>query len=86
MAKNRAVLQKLMLMSFIAILIHQFEEYGFPGSEPAFTNMVMQPSDTPDRYHLNQNSAMIVNVLITYTVLLYLYFFPKLSDWGLLRF
>jgi hypothetical protein len=47
------VLRKLMLMSFIAILIHQFEEYGFPGGEPAIANMVMQPSDTPDRYPLN---------------------------------
>lgn len=54
------VLQILLLMSFIAILIHQFEEYGLPGGEPAITNMVMQPSDTPDRYPLNQNSAMVM--------------------------
>jgi len=78
-----AVLQKLMLMSFIAILIHQFEEYGFPGGEPAITNMVMQPSDTPDRYPLNQNSAMIVNVLITYTVYLMPVFFSKVIWLGL---
>ena len=42
--------------------LHEFEEYGWPGGEPAIMNKVIQPSDRPDRYPLNQNSAMIVNV------------------------
>lgn len=80
---SMSVLQILLLMSFIAILIHQFEEYGFPGGEPAITNMVMQPNDTPDRYPLNQNSAMITNVLIAYTVYLIPIFLPNIIWLGL---
>ncbi|MEN6291714.1 MAG: HXXEE domain-containing protein [Methanobacterium sp.] len=80
---SMSVLQILMLLNFIAILIHQFEEYGFPGGEPAITNMVMQPSDKPDRYPLNQNSAMIGNVLITYTVYLIPVFLPNIIWLGL---
>ncbi len=77
------VLARIQLMSFIAILAHQYEEYGFPGGEPAITNMVMQPSDLPDRYPLNQNSAMIGNVLITYTMYLLPVFLPQVIWLGL---
>lgn len=77
------VLARIQLMSFIAILVHQYEEYGFPGGEPAVTNMVMQPSDLPDRYPLNQNSAMIGNVLVAYTVYLLPVFFPHVIWLGL---
>lgn len=28
------VIQRLVLLNLIALLIHQFEEYGFPGGEP----------------------------------------------------
>lgn len=64
------VLVRLQLMSFIAILVHQYEEYGIPGGEPAIMNIALRNSDIPDRYPLNQNSAMITNVLVTYTVYL----------------
>ena len=77
------MLVRIQLMSFIAILVHQYEEYGFPGGEPAITNMVMQPSDLPDRYPLNQNSAMIGNVLVTYTVYLLPVFLPQVIWLGL---
>src|SRR5207245_2575099 len=58
-------------------------EYGWPGGEPAIMNMVLQPSDAPDRYPLNQNSAMLVNVLITYGFYLVPVFFPKVIWLGL---
>lgn len=77
------MLVRLMLISFIAMLVHQYEEYGFPGGEPAITNLVMQPSDLPDRYPLNQNSAMIGNVLLTYIVYLLPVFFPRVIWLGL---
>jgi hypothetical protein len=70
------ILQRLLFMNFIALLIHQYEEYGFPGGEPAIMNMVIQPSDTPDRYPLNQNSAMIINILAAYLFYLLPVFFP----------
>jgi hypothetical protein len=59
------VLSRIQLMSFIAIFVHQYEAYGFPGGEPAITNMVMQPSNLTDCYPLNQNSAIIGNVYLT---------------------
>ncbi len=80
---NFNVLARLQLMSFIAILVHQFEEYGFPGGEPSIMNIVMQNSDIPDRYPLNQNSAMVTNVLVTYTVYLIPVFLPNTIWLGL---
>jgi Protein of unknown function with HXXEE motif len=55
-------LQRLLLAGFALVPLHEFEEYGWPGGEPAIMNKVIQPSGRPDRYPLNQNSAMIVNV------------------------
>ena len=76
-------LVRLNLMSFIAILVHQFEEYRLPGGEPAIMNMALQNSDIPDRYPLNQNSAMITNVLVTYVVYLLPVFLPNVIWLGL---
>ncbi|MBX7108088.1 MAG: HXXEE domain-containing protein [Chitinophagales bacterium] len=80
---DMVVLQRLLFMNFIALLIHQYEEYGFPGGEPAIMNMVIQPSDTPDRYPLNQNSAMIINVLAAYFFYLIPVFFPDMIWLGI---
>jgi hypothetical protein len=71
---NRSSL--LLLLNFAAILIHQFEEYGWPGGESAILNMVLQPSDDPDRFPLNQNSAMLINTLAAYGFYLVPVFFP----------
>ena len=78
------MLVRLQLISFIAILVHQFEEYGWPGGEPAIMNIVLQNSDIPDRYPLNQFSAMLTNVIVTYTVYLLPVFFPKVIWLGLM--
>ncbi|MGH2578831.1 MAG: hypothetical protein ACRDG9_13955, partial [Actinomycetota bacterium] len=34
------VLQRLLLMNFIVVLLHQFEEYSWPGGFPAVANQV----------------------------------------------
>ena len=78
------MLVRLQLMSFAAILIHQFEEYGFPGGEPAIMNIVLQNSDIPDRYPLNQFSAMAINVLAAYTCYLIPVFLPNVIWLGLM--
>lgn len=78
-----SVLVRLQLMSFIAILVHQFEEYGWPGGEPAIMNIVLQRSDIPDHYPLNRFSAMFTNVLIAYTMYLLPVFFPDVIWLGL---
>lgn len=70
------VLLKLALFNYIVIFWHQFEEYRFPGGEPAITNLASQPSSdgAADRYPLNQNNAMVMNVLASCI----LYFLPVL--------
>lgn len=46
-------------------------------------NIVLQNSYIPDRYPLNQLSAMIVNVFFSYVVYLLPVFFPKIIWLGL---
>ena len=53
---------KLLLLNFMTICIHTFEEFGFPGGEPAIMNIALRPSDPPSNcYPINQNNAMITN-------------------------
>jgi len=77
------MLQRLLIMNFAALLIHQFEEYGFPGGEPAIMNIVLQNSDMPDRYPLNQLSAMVGNVIAAYPFYLLPVFLPNVIWLGL---
>lgn len=76
--QSLAVVQRLAVLNLMALMIHQFEEYGFPGGEPMIMNYVLQGSSIPDRYPLNQFSAMFTNVFVG--VLLYglPVFFPQM--------
>lgn len=65
-----SILLRLNTISFIAMLVHQFEEYSFPGGEPMIMNRVLQGSDIPERYPLNQFSAMFTNVFFSYVIYL----------------
>ncbi|HEY3899745.1 MAG TPA: HXXEE domain-containing protein [Chthoniobacter sp.] len=76
-------LQQLLLLNFIVVLLHQFEEYGWPGGFPAVANIVMLRSDRPDRYPLNQQSSMVANLLFAYVFYLLPVFFPKMIWLGL---
>jgi hypothetical protein len=78
-----AFLQKLLLLNFIVVLLHQFEEYSWPGGFPAVSNIVLFSSETPDRYPLNQNSSMVANVSFAYGFYLVPVFFPNLLWFGL---
>src|SRR5919106_4550975 len=71
-------LQKLLLLNFIVILIHQFEEYSWPGGFPAIANLVLMPR--LDRYMgpLNQNSSMVTNLIFAYGFYLLPVFFPNM--------
>ena len=81
--ESMSFLQIVLLLNFIVILIHQFEEYGLPGGEPTIMNTVLQQSPTPDRYPLNQNSAMVTNVVTAYLFYLLPVFFPNIVWLGL---
>ncbi len=54
--------QILMWLSLVTLFIHQFEEYRFPGYFPGMLNTVMFKSEMPDRFPLNMNTALIINV------------------------
>lgn len=81
--EEMSALLRLNTVSFIAMLIHQFEEYGFPGGEPMIMNRVLQGSDIPDRFPLNQFSAMLTNVLFSYVIYLLPVLFPEIIWLGI---
>lgn len=57
-------IQNLLWLSLISLLFHQFEEYRFPGNFPIMLNTVIFSSKKPDRYPLNSQSALLINVFI----------------------
>ena len=78
-----SVLLRCNTISFIAILLHQFEEYGFPGGECMIFNRVLMGSECPDRYPLNQFSAMLTNCIFTYGIYLLPLLFPNVIWLGI---
>ncbi|MGA2503411.1 MAG: HXXEE domain-containing protein [Anaerolineales bacterium] len=54
----------LLWISLISLFLHQFEEYRYPGYFPGMMNTVMFSSQQPDRYPLNPNTALIINILV----------------------
>jgi hypothetical protein len=75
------VLSRVSLINFIGLLLHQAEEYGWPGGAPCFMNKYMRGGD--ERYPLNQLSAMIVNVTLVYVCYLLPVFLPDVMWLGL---
>ena len=78
-------LQKLLILNFIVVLLHQFEEYSWPGGFPAVANKVFIPSLKLDRFMnpLNQNSSMVANLIFAYVFYLLPVFFPSVIWLGL---
>lgn len=62
--------QLLMWLSLASLFFHQVEEYRFPGTFPGMINRKMFHSDRPDRYPLNTNTAMLINVGMGWTLYL----------------
>jgi hypothetical protein len=75
---------KILTLSFMALLVHQFEEYAFPGGFPAVMNAAwMGEKEVPDRYPLNRKTATIVNVACAYPFYILAILFPGLIWLGL---
>jgi Protein of unknown function with HXXEE motif len=70
-------------LNLAALMVHQFEEYGFPGYFPGMMNGGIFKSDKPDRYPLNTDSAMIVNAALGYPFYVVPVLFPKWRSVGL---
>ncbi len=54
----------LLWLSLITLFLHQFEEYHYPGYFPGMLNSIMYSSRHPDRYPLNTQTALIINVIM----------------------
>jgi len=54
----------LLWLSLGSLFLHQVEEWRFPGYFPGMANTVMFKSDMPDRFPLNANSGMLINVVL----------------------
>jgi hypothetical protein len=54
----------LLWLSLGSLFLHQEEEWRFPGYFPGMANTVMFKSDMPDRFPLNANSGMLINVVL----------------------
>lgn len=79
-----STVQVILLLNFVVLLLHQFEEYGWPGGEPWIINEVMMPKGGPaSRYPLNQNNAFFINVILAYPFYLVPVFFPNAVWLGL---
>lgn len=83
------ILLRINLISFIAINVHEVEEYGWPGGGPIMANIIQRgkklpfnreafPNDAPiDRYPLNQFSTMWGNCLVVFTCYLFPLIWPE---------
>ncbi|MCK6077171.1 HXXEE domain-containing protein [Paenibacillus silvae] len=74
--RSMSELSMILWLSFIAILVHQFEEYRWPGYFGGLFNIVIFKSEQPTRYPLNPQSAMVINLVIAYVFYLLPVFFP----------
>ena len=64
---NVSHIQTILIFSFMALLVHQFEEYALPGGFPAiFNTAVLGEKKVPERYSLNANQCLITNVFLAY--------------------
>ncbi len=63
--------------NLVALLLHQFEEYRFPGYFPGQFNTGVLKSETPDHYPLNTQLAMLINTALAYPFYVLPVLFPK---------
>ena len=77
-------IQVILMYSFMAMLVHQFEEYALPGGFPSITNIAMfGEKKAPDRYPLNANQCWISNAFLTYPFYIAPVFLPNVIWLGL---
>jgi hypothetical protein len=78
-------LQRLLLLNFIVVLLHQFEEYSWPGGFPAMANLVLMTGKFTSRFFmpLNQLSSAAANLTFAYVFYLLPVFFPHTIWLGL---
>jgi hypothetical protein len=89
-SKRMSTPQVLSSANFMALLVHQYEEYQDPGYGPGQINRVMgrlspiMRSDNPRNFPLNPHSAMCINTAIAYPVYIAPMMFPKNKTLGMM--
>ncbi|MBY0346739.1 MAG: HXXEE domain-containing protein [Hydrotalea flava] len=68
-------------VGFASLLLHQFEEYHWPGYFPQMINKVLYKSKLPDSYPLNPNSAFIMDVGVQWTTFIIAGFLSISAVW-----
>lgn len=71
----------ILWISLVSLLVHQFEEYRFPGTFPGMMNRAIFRSPYPDRYPLNSNTALIVNLSVGWLLYLLAAIFGARAPW-----
>lgn len=61
-------LQFILWLNLAALLFHQVEEYRFPGTFPGTINSKIFHSQQPNRFPLNANTALIINVYLGWSL------------------
>lgn len=80
-AKQLTAYELLLWLSMVSLFFHQLEEYRIAGTFPGMMNKVMFHSDLPDRYPLNTNTALIVNVIVGWLFYFLAAFFGEKAIW-----
>lgn len=81
-----SVLQRILILNFIIVLLHQFEEYSWPGGFPSVANVVFIPLFAGSMKPLNQLSSAVANCVFAYVYYLLPVFFPNAIWLGLSTF
>jgi hypothetical protein len=55
-------IQTVLWLSLASLFIHQIEEYRYPGYFPGMINSALYKSKMPERYPLNTQTSLVVNV------------------------
>jgi hypothetical protein len=71
----------LLWLNLIALFLHQFEEYRYPGYFPGMMNTVMFASPQPDRYPLNPQIALVINIVVGWLVYFLAALFGEKALW-----
>ncbi len=75
--ENLPKIQSILIFSWMAMLIHQVEEYAFPGGMPSITNMAaFREKEVPEKYPFNQQQCFICNVFLCYSFYILAILFP----------
>jgi hypothetical protein len=76
-------IQVILIFSYMALLVHQYEEYALPGGAVAFINYIFYGEKKDyDRYPLNKQICLLINGM-GYVFYIIPILFPNLIWWGL---